>query len=128
MDNNTDNIENIKKIRPMGNVNEAVTNKNINRNFNFLQASVNSSKTVKSQINESIKGCINSLFESQAKRTPNNIAIEIGDQFLTYKELNQKANQFADHLKKRGVKTGDLIAVLLDRSIDFIISILGIIK
>ena len=68
------------------------------------------------------------LFEEQVEKTPNNIAVVFEDQKLTYKELNEKANKLARFLLANGAKAGDAIAILLDKSIEMIISILGILK
>ncbi|MCI9246936.1 MAG: amino acid adenylation domain-containing protein, partial [Clostridia bacterium] len=68
------------------------------------------------------------LFEEQVEKTPDNIAIVFEDKKLTYQELNERANQLARYLKKLDVKTGDIISVLFDRSLEMILSILGILK
>lgn len=67
------------------------------------------------------------LFEEQAKKTPNNIALVFEDQTLTYKELNEKANQFAHYIKSSNYD-GNTVGVLLNRSLDLIITILAIVK
>jgi len=73
--------------------------------------------------------CVHELFEQQAQRTPNNIAICNGSQQLTYKELNEKSNQIARNLIEHGqVKPNMLIGLCLQRSIEMVIGILGIIK
>ena len=78
---------------------------------------------------------IHQLFEEQVKKTPNNIALVFQDQTITYKELNNRANQLAHYIKltyKNINNTelgGDtLIALLLDRSIEMIVSILAVLK
>lgn len=68
------------------------------------------------------------LFEEQVEKTPNNIAIVFENQKLTYKELNEKANQLARFLLANNATIGDIICILLDKSIEMIISILGILK
>jgi amino acid adenylation domain-containing protein len=72
--------------------------------------------------------CIHQLFEAQAERTPDAVAVVFGDQQVTYDELNQRANQLARHLRKLGVKPEDLVAIALDRSIEMMIGLLGILK
>ena len=67
------------------------------------------------------------LFEEQVNKTPDNIAV-FENQKLTYRELNEKANQLARYLITNGAAKGDIVSVLLDKSIDIIISILGILK
>lgn len=68
------------------------------------------------------------LFEEQVKNTPNNIAIVFENEKLTYEELNHKANQLAHTILNQGVNTGDVIALLLDKSLEMIISILAVLK
>ncbi|MCC2624721.1 MAG: amino acid adenylation domain protein, partial [Burkholderiales bacterium] len=72
---------------------------------------------------------IHLLFEEQAAKTPNNIAVVYEDTKLTYQELNQKANQLANYLQKTyNIKGDDLIALCLDRSEYMLIAILGVLK
>lgn len=68
------------------------------------------------------------LFEEQAKKTPNNIAIVFEDKKLTYKELNEKANGLAKQLLDNGISKGDVVGVHLKRSFELIISIFAIMK
>ncbi len=68
------------------------------------------------------------VFELQCKKTPNNKAIVNDELILDYKSLNEKANQLANYLIKADVNLNDNIAIFMDRSIDLIISILGILK
>lgn len=74
------------------------------------------------------KKSVTDLFESQAKQTPHNIALQDENIKYTYTDLNEKANQFAHWLKKNSINTGDFVGILLEPSTDFIICILGIIK
>ena len=72
---------------------------------------------------------IHSLFEEQVLKFPNNIAVVYEDAKLTYKELNERANQLAHYLiKHHNIKPDDLVALLLDRSENMIIAILGVLK
>ena len=68
------------------------------------------------------------LFEEQVEKTPDNIAVVFEDQKLTYRELNEKANQLARYLVEKGVKKGDIVGLFLDKSFEVIISILSILK
>ncbi len=72
--------------------------------------------------------CIHQLFELQVERTPGAIAATFADQQLTYRELNQRANQLAHYLHRRGVGPDTLIALLMERSLEMVIGILGILK
>ena len=68
------------------------------------------------------------LFTAQAQRTPDNIALIFADKTMTYKELNEKSNYVANLLLKNGVKKDAFVGVLLNRSFEMIISILGVLK
>jgi amino acid adenylation domain-containing protein/thioester reductase-like protein len=72
--------------------------------------------------------CIHQLFEAQVNQTPNQIAVVFKNQQLTYQELNQKANQLAHFLQKRGVKPEVPVGICVERSLEMIIGILGILK
>ena len=73
-------------------------------------------------------GLIHKLFEKQAEKFPQKIALSVGNTSLTYRELNEQANRFAGFLRKRGVTNEDRIAVYLNRSEKLIIALLGILK
>src|SRR5207302_3470313 len=60
--------------------------------------------------------------------TPDAVAVAFGDQHLTYRELNQSANQVAHHLRKLGVQPDALVGICLDRSLDLVVGLLGILK
>jgi polyketide synthase PksJ len=68
------------------------------------------------------------LFEHQSQKTPNLIAVQDKNITYSYKELNEKANQFAHWLVKKHINQNDFVAILLEPSVDFIICILAIIK
>ena len=72
--------------------------------------------------------CIHQLFEEQVSRTPENVAVEFEDRKLTYKELNEKANQVAHFLKRQGVAPDVLVGVLMERSLEMVTGLLGILK
>ncbi|PIG93070.1 amino acid adenylation domain-containing protein [Gloeocapsopsis sp. IPPAS B-1203] len=71
---------------------------------------------------------IHELVEIQVAKTPDAIAVIFQDQQLTYRELNEKANQLAHYLKSLGVKPDVLVGVCVERSIEMIIALLGILK
>jgi amino acid adenylation domain-containing protein/thioester reductase-like protein len=71
---------------------------------------------------------IQQLVERQVSQTPDTIAITFKERSLTYRELNQKANQLAHHLKSLGVKPESLVGVCLDRSPEMLIALLAILK
>ena len=72
--------------------------------------------------------CIHELFEEQVERTPDGIALVFEDQQLTYRELNRRANQVAHYLRKLGVGPEVLVGIFMERSLEMIIGILGILK
>jgi len=72
--------------------------------------------------------CIHQLFEEQVERTPDNIAVVFESEQLTYRELNQLANQLAHHLQSLGVGPEVLVGICVERSIDMVVGLLGILK
>jgi len=71
---------------------------------------------------------VHHIFEEQAKRYAHKVALIHNQKSLTYEELNAKANQVAHYLIDKGLKKGDKVALVMDRSFEIIIGILGIIK
>ena len=71
---------------------------------------------------------IHQLFEEQAKKTPENTAVICGGEGLTYRELDDRANQLAHYLRKQGVASDTLVALELDRSPEMIVACLGVLK
>ncbi|WP_194972390.1 non-ribosomal peptide synthetase [Aquiflexum lacus] len=69
-----------------------------------------------------------SLFEEAAKHSPNKLAVVAGGQSINYKELDQRSNQFANYLIFKGVKSENPVPLCMDRSIEMVIGILGILK
>ncbi|KAI8899390.1 hypothetical protein BC833DRAFT_619492 [Globomyces pollinis-pini] len=67
-------------------------------------------------------------FEKIANTKPHLIAVEEMEKSITYGDLNRKANQMCNLLKDRGIKVGDYVAIVTVRSIEMIISIMGILK
>ncbi|MGR7028194.1 amino acid adenylation domain-containing protein [Geodermatophilus sp. URMC 62] len=67
-------------------------------------------------------------FERHARLAPNRTALTIGAERRTYGELNAAANRFAHHLLALGMGRGAVVGVCLDRSVDLVVSILGILK
>ncbi|WP_066501828.1 non-ribosomal peptide synthetase [Abyssisolibacter fermentans] len=71
---------------------------------------------------------VHELFEEQVEKTPEEIAVVYEDKKITYKELNEKANQIARILRLKGVKADEVVAVMLERSIDMIVCIMAVLK
>ena len=74
------------------------------------------------------ESCIHGLFEAQVERTPDAIAIVWGVQYLTYRELNLRANQLAYYLHLLGVGPEVLVCLCMERSLDLVVGLLGILK
>ena len=72
--------------------------------------------------------CIHELFEQQVEGNPEANAVVFEDQRLTYGELNRRANQLAHHLQKHGCGPGILVAMCMERSIDTVVGLLGVLK
>ena len=68
------------------------------------------------------------LFSDQVKKTPNNTAIIFENEKLTYQELDEKTNQLAHYLIEKGVKLETLVPLCINRSLEMIIGIFGIMK
>jgi len=71
---------------------------------------------------------IHQSFEKQVELTPDATAVIFEDKSLTYNELNVKANQLANHLLDVGLKTDELVAICVDRSLEMLIGLLAILK
>ncbi|HKG62290.1 MAG TPA: amino acid adenylation domain-containing protein, partial [Pyrinomonadaceae bacterium] len=72
--------------------------------------------------------CVHELFEQQVARTPANIAVEFGDQRLSYAELNQRAGELAVRLQRVGVGPNTVVSICLERSPALLIALLGVLK
>ena len=71
---------------------------------------------------------LESLFRKQAILHPDKTAAVYQDQEITYRELDQKSNQVANLLLGRGIKEGKYVPIWLDRSLEWIVAVLGVIK
>ena len=102
-------VENISIVTPK-------EEKLILTNFNNTSMRYNKEKTVVD------------YFEEQVRKTPNNIAIVCNSISLSYKELNEKANQLSHYLIKNGVKKNDIVGIMVKRSPEMIVGLLAILK
>ncbi|RYZ32583.1 MAG: non-ribosomal peptide synthetase, partial [Myxococcaceae bacterium] len=68
------------------------------------------------------------LFEAQARRTPDAVAVVSGKQRLTYREVEAKANQLAHRLRKLGVGPESRVGLCVERTADVVVGTLGILK
>ncbi|HKV35213.1 MAG TPA: amino acid adenylation domain-containing protein [Pyrinomonadaceae bacterium] len=72
--------------------------------------------------------CIHELFEQQALSSPSAIAVSFKHERLTYQELNARANQLAHHLRSLGVGPEVPVAILMKRSTEMVVALLGVLK
>jgi amino acid adenylation domain-containing protein len=72
--------------------------------------------------------CLHTLVEAQARRTPEAPAVRAGEQTLSFRQLEHRANQLAHHLRRLGVGPEVRVALCLERSVDQLVALLGILK
>jgi amino acid adenylation domain-containing protein len=72
--------------------------------------------------------CIHQLVELQAARRPGALAVVHGEKQISYGELNHRANQLAHYLRRHGVGLETRVGVLMERSAEWIVALLGILK
>jgi len=72
--------------------------------------------------------CIHTLIAKQAASTPDAAAVVYENERLTYRELDAKANQLAHHLIALGVKPGELVGLCVERSLDLMVALIGVMK
>ena len=72
--------------------------------------------------------CVHEVFEAQAASTPDVIALSFEGRDLTYRELNERANCLAHALRKRGVCPDALVGVCMDRSLEMVVALYGVLK
>jgi amino acid adenylation domain-containing protein len=80
------------------------------------------------QAAQPIHDCIHQLFEQQVEKTPESVAVVYENQQLTYRQLNQRANQLAYHLQRLGIKPDAPVGICLERSLEAAIAILATLK
>ena len=72
--------------------------------------------------------CLHELFEEQVERTPGAVAVAYANEQLTYRQLDERANQLAHYLQKLGVVPDTLVGISMERSLEMIVGLLGILK
>ena len=72
--------------------------------------------------------CVHELFEAQVTQTPDRVAVRSGEETLSYRELNERANQLAHHLRSLGVASGSLVGLCVTRGVRMLVGVLAILK
>ena len=72
--------------------------------------------------------CVQQIFESQAQRAPEAVALSFAGEQLTYEQLNQRSNQVAHHLKRLGIRPEVAVGLFIERSLEMVVGLLGIVK
>jgi amino acid adenylation domain-containing protein len=72
--------------------------------------------------------CVHQLLEEQATRTPDRVALVFEGMHLTYRQLNERSNQLAHYLKRMGVSREVIVGLCLERSLEMIVALLGVLK
>ncbi len=94
----------------------------------FFKVEKQVSPTVSKRTAYQVKETVIDLFSIQAKKFPAKTAVVSGIKKLTYRELDEKSNQVAHYLKKKGVTKETLVSVCLERSLEIPLAYLGILK
>jgi amino acid adenylation domain-containing protein len=68
------------------------------------------------------------LFERQAERSPDQIALVCGGEEFSYAALNERSNQLGHYLRKQGVGPECLVGICMERDVDMMVGLLGILK
>ncbi|NWE10880.1 amino acid adenylation domain-containing protein, partial [Pseudomonas edaphica] len=71
---------------------------------------------------------LHGLFEAQVERTPDAVAVKAGDQQLTYRALNERANRLAHHLRELGVQPDSRVGICVERGLDMVVGLFAILK
>ncbi|MFE6051424.1 amino acid adenylation domain-containing protein [Kitasatospora sp. NPDC056446] len=75
-----------------------------------------------------VEACAHEVFEARAADTPEATALVFRDRRVTYAELNARANRVARQLRDMGVERGEVVGVLLERGVDLVAAVLGVLK
>ena len=74
------------------------------------------------------QGLVHKLFTQQVERTPHAIAVVFDDVSLTFAEVNRRGNLLASYLQGRGVGADTVVGVMLERSVEMLVAVLGVLK
>ncbi|WP_234342454.1 AMP-binding protein, partial [Streptomyces sp. NRRL B-3648] len=75
-----------------------------------------------------VSGTLHALFEEQAARTPDAVAVVAGGVSLSYREVEERANRLAWYLRSLGVGAESLVGVCLERGPDLVPALIGVLK
>ncbi|WP_392408421.1 amino acid adenylation domain-containing protein [Chlorogloeopsis fritschii] len=111
-------------------------NKNLSQELKIQINTLIAQKTNNSQTDDIKDVCIHQMFEAQVEKSPGAIAVFLDahnlasgvEEQLTYRQLNQRANQLAHYLRTLGVAPEVLVGICVDRSVEMIVAILGVLK
>src|SRR5258708_35030418 len=73
-------------------------------------------------------GSVQDMFEEQAERRAEAVAVVFGEESVSYGELNRRGNQVAHYLRGKGVKTESRVAICLERGLEMMVALLGVLK
>src|SRR3989442_8069042 len=85
-------------------------------------------RAARSPITTQRGGVLHEIFEAQADARPDSVVVVHGSEEITYAQLDGRANRLARHLRRRGIRRGSTVPLLLPRSIDAYAAILRILK
>ncbi|MDG0949984.1 non-ribosomal peptide synthetase [Bacillus paranthracis] len=85
-------------------------------------------KNAESPVNYNVSETLDQLIDERANENPSGIAITMGKQSLTYQELQVQSNQVAQSLLQKGLKKQERVSILMHRSMDAIVSMIGVLK
>ncbi|MCP1462694.1 non-ribosomal peptide synthetase [Pseudomonas sp. S3E17] len=80
------------------------------------------------EVNYPLDQTLHGLFEAQVMRTPDAVAVKAHEQQLTYRQLNERANRLAHHLREWGVQPESRVGICLERGLDMLIGLFAILK
>ncbi|BAY10335.1 non-ribosomal peptide synthetase [Calothrix sp. NIES-2098] len=106
----------------------SIVNRNLESEQNIQSDTQILQQWYKTEIIQAQALCLHELFARQVEQTPNAVAVIFENQKLTYRELNNKSNQLANYLKKLGVGPEVLVGICLERSLEMVVGLLGILK
>ncbi|WPN96171.1 non-ribosomal peptide synthetase [Pseudomonas sp. MUP55] len=80
------------------------------------------------EVNYNLEQTLHGMFEAQVGRSPDAVAVKAGEEQLTYRQLNERANRLAHHLREHGVQPDARVGICLERGLDMVIGLLAILK